>query len=56
MNSTNELLYIRIKRPDSCKGPVFFSYIIALPLYYELNKALGMKTKVDQSNVNTVGL
>ena len=43
------------------KGPIsvgglLFSYIIALPLYYELNRALGMKVKVDQTNVNIVGL
>ena len=35
---------------------LLFSYIIALPLYFELNGTPGIKTKVDQSNVNIVGL
>ena len=53
----NQELYIKIKK----KGPfpvrgLLFSYTISFPLYYELNRALGMISKVDQSNVNTVGL
>ena len=45
-------MYIRIKGSIPVRS-LLFTYIIALPLYYKLNGALGMKTKVDESNVNT---